>query len=145
MSETPVITRDMIDYEADGSVTVTTANGTRYRVELLPDLDITPFDSDCYDDEDIEAWREDRWEYVSVVVTPLGTLEVDQFELSDSLSGVEFGSHVWNRGTEHEGAITVERIVTQYPVPDMIGELERRIAVYRARTTEHLGALLVEL
>lgn len=135
---TTSITPSMIEYESD-TVTVVNVAGQRYRVELEEDPESTPFDADCYGEEDIEAWREDRWEFVSVVVTPLSVYECDQFELSDALCGVEFGSYVWNRGNEHEGAITLDRLITEHPVPDMVDEVARKVAAYWARQAEHLG------
>lgn len=129
---TVTITRDMIDYEADGSATVT-VDGLRYHVALGQDTDSTPFDADCYSAEDIEAWRGDCWEFVGVVVTPLSVPQPDQRELEDSLWGLEFGSYVWNRGTAHEGDVTTERLITQYPVPDMINEVARMVAAWQVR------------
>jgi hypothetical protein len=35
------------------------------------DNDATPFDADCYTPEDIQAWRNDEWHYVGVVVDVL--------------------------------------------------------------------------
>lgn len=35
---------------------------------LLPDPDTMPSDSECYSPEDIEAWKQDWWSFVGVVV-----------------------------------------------------------------------------
>lgn len=127
------ITKDMISYEGyEGDGPVVTVDGARYRVDLEPDTDATPDDADCYDDDAIQAWRDDLWRYVGVIVTPLDVPEDKQFELSDSLWGVDYGSYVWNKGTVHEGPSDDTYICTVHPVPDMIEEVAGKVADWRA-------------
>lgn len=54
----------------------------------VPDLDMTPFDVEAYDPEDIEAWKNDEWHYVGLVVTA----SLDGLALGEaSLWGIEDG------------------------------------------------------
>ena len=128
------ITRDMIDW-TDDEKPVVTVNGKRYQVELPYDTDSEPFDADCYSPEDQQAWRDNAWHYVGVIVTPLDVPEDKQFELSDSLWGLEFnfpldppqehGGHTYN-STNASYQITV------YPVPDIIDEVTTKVEAWEA-------------
>ena len=61
-------------------------DGFTVTIEMVEDADTTPFDSDCYCESDIEAWRNDEWRYVGFVYTA-------------SLEGVVLGeASIW--GTE---------------------------------------------
>lgn len=118
------ITPDMIDY--DGDAVIVTADGKRYRVTLEDDLDASPTDAECYSEEDIDSWHNDGWRYVGVIVTPLDVPESKQFELSDSLWGVEYyfrldppqtiDGHVY-RYTD------MDYICMVHPVPEMIEQV----------------------
>ena len=44
-------------------------DGFTVTLEMVEDTDSTPFDADCYDESDIEAWRNDEWRYVGFVYT----------------------------------------------------------------------------
>lgn len=46
-----------------------TIAGFEVRAHLEPDLDASPEDYDCFDQADIDAWKNDQWEFVGVVVT----------------------------------------------------------------------------
>jgi len=138
------ITRAMIDYDGRAdvfgrytieAVTITTEDGKRYRVTLESDLDSSPFEADCYSDTDIDAWREDRWSYVGAIVTPLDVPESVQFELSDSLWGLEFDFPLDEPQT-HDGCtfynINAEYRFLVYPVPDMIDEVKHGVERWTA-------------
>lgn len=61
-----------------------TVNGRTVTLTVEPDDDTTPMDADCYDADDIAAWRADDWRYVVVTVEgPDGA--------TASLGGVEYG------------------------------------------------------
>ena len=44
-------------------------DGFTVTIEMVEDTDTTPFDFECYDESDIEAWRNDEWRYVGFVYT----------------------------------------------------------------------------
>lgn len=140
---TPVITRDMIDCTTESQepnlieeVTVT-YKGKRYLIEIVPDTDSTPFDAECYSEEDIEGWRNDQWWYVSIIVTPLDVPGSRQFELSDSLSGLEYDFPL-NPPQEINGRrytrTNTEYQVIHYPVSDMISEVISLVKAYDLQT-----------
>jgi hypothetical protein len=56
-----------------------TIDGFDLAATLEPDHDSTPYDAECYDAQDIEAWRAGDWSYVGTVVTA-------------SKAGIELGS-----------------------------------------------------
>jgi hypothetical protein len=88
-----------------------------YTVELSTDPDASPSDVDHYGDADLIAYRRGAWQYVTVNVTAKLTFSDghchDEIELGDTLSAVEFGDL-------GEQAITLERLIAEYPVPEMI-------------------------
>lgn len=47
----------------------TTLHHVSVTIRVVPDEDTQPSDFDCYDDEQIEAWRNDEWRFVGVIVT----------------------------------------------------------------------------
>jgi hypothetical protein len=127
------ITLDMIDYGYAGDETVTvTVDGKRYSVHLENDLDSTPYDAD-YLDADIESWRNDVWHYVGVIVTPLDVPEGKQFELSDSLWGVEFHlplhrpQQINGRTYRYTG---MDYMIMVHPVPEMIDGVISQVKEY---------------
>ncbi|MFD4406667.1 hypothetical protein ACFWPH_28290 [Nocardia sp. NPDC058499] len=64
-------------------------NGFDLRAVLVPDIDSTPYDADCYSAEDIAAWQRDDWCYVElwVIASRCG------IRLGDACIGnIEFGS-----------------------------------------------------
>lgn len=69
---------------------------------------------------DMEAWRRDEWEFVSVVVTPLHYCEqcraFHEEPRGESLDTVFLG-----RGDGWE--VTIDQLINEYPVPEMIIEL----------------------
>ena len=69
---------------------VTLPDGATARVYVYADDDADPTDADCYDDADVQAWREDRWRYVGV--TAVVTL-ADGRRGEASLWGVEMGAY----------------------------------------------------
>jgi hypothetical protein len=116
------ITRDMLDYDDDA--VIVTVNDRRYRVTTEFDADAAPTDYECYNAEDIDRWHNDDWNYVGVIVTPLDVPSEDQqFELSDSLWGVEYGFPL-NPPLEHDGIrmfyTGMDYMVLVHPVPYMI-------------------------
>lgn len=56
-----------------------TVDGFDIVAYLVPDTDSAPTDFDCYSPEQIQAWREDEWQYVGTIVTA-------------SRAGIELGS-----------------------------------------------------
>ncbi len=135
------VTQDMISYERDGSYLIT-VNSRRYRVEIVPDIDSTPYDADCYSEADVAAWRDDKWSYAGVIVMPLDVPGDVQFELSDSLWGVEVssGGYTWNRGNEFESVITDDHLLASHPVPGMLTELDSRVSEYYTLVTAFRAA-----
>src|SRR6516225_4657969 len=68
-------------------------NGFDIRIDVLPYSDSTPYDADCYDDADIEAWRNDEWFYVGYIYTA-------------TLDGIELGSaSIWGSEWDFPGGI----------------------------------------
>ena len=58
-------------------------DGFTVTIEMVEDADTTPFEFDCDDESDIEAWRNDEWRYVGFVYTA-------------SLEGVDLGeASIW--------------------------------------------------
>jgi hypothetical protein len=98
----------------------------RYRVDIDPDDDAKPAEFDCYDDEDITAFRVGHWQYVNVTVT----VECPGIDITDHLGAVEYG-------TMPNTTIDVERLLNEYPVPDMILTCRHLLADLRSR----LGAV----
>jgi hypothetical protein len=41
----------------------------KINVSTERDIDATPYDADCYTEEQITAWKNDEWHYVGVIVT----------------------------------------------------------------------------
>lgn len=75
-------------YACQGDRIEWTAEGFDIVARLEYDTDTRPEDSDCYDTEDIERWRNDEWFYVGVVLS----VSRNGVELSDyaaSLWGIE--------------------------------------------------------
>lgn len=66
---------------------------------MVEDTDSTPDDADCYDDITKEAWSNDGWRYVGVIVE-LEVLGVTFGE--DSLWGIEHGTLPYDRGDDDE-------------------------------------------
>ena len=62
--------------------------GLRCRVDIDPDSNATPAGFDCYDAEDIAAFRAGRWQYVDLTVT----VECPGIDVTDQLGAVEFGT-----------------------------------------------------
>lgn len=93
---------------------------------LLPDYQTRPEDFDCYDQEDIRAWRDDEWQFVGVVVTVL----VGESVLGvDSLWGVEYGELP---------TVSVDPLQDEHPVWDhnMVESALAAAAVQAARVAD---------
>jgi hypothetical protein len=69
------------DLYRDGALTI--------RGHMLPDVDSTPFEVDCYDQEDVRAWSLRRWAYVGMAVDVVWNGVVIA---SKSLWGIEHGT-----------------------------------------------------
>ena len=91
--------------------------GVRVSVTLVPDWEVNPGDADCYTPDDKAAWLRDEWRYVGVIVTL-----TDHPEIGTSLCGVEYG-------TAPSWSVDLNRIISEYPVPDMIADLLPRVHV----------------
>ena len=87
----------------------------RTTITVRDDLDASPHDAECYGPDDVEAWRNDAWRYVSVeaVVTL-----ADGRQGISAIGAVECGEH-W--GTSWEAAII-------HTVPSLVGEALAEIA-----------------
>lgn len=105
----------------------------RYRVQLVSDYDSTPEGEECYSEADIEAWQNDEWTFVGVIVTPIDVPKSSQFGLSDSLWGVEYEFPL-STPEEYGGVAlfdTGDRYLTMvHPVPDMIDTVRRQVAAW---------------
>jgi hypothetical protein len=67
-----------------------TINGVNYIVRIVPDYDAEPTDFDFYTQREIDAWRNDKWSYVGVLVSP-DIPGLDQEWFDASLWGIEYG------------------------------------------------------
>lgn len=74
---------DVID-----ATTLGTIDGFDISAHIVPDLDATVSDSDCYNATQREAWRNDAWHFVGIIVTA-SRADVDLG--SASLWGCEYG------------------------------------------------------
>lgn len=75
--------RDIIDTRDFGTI-----DGFDIRAVMLADHDSTPFDADCYSDEDIAAWKRDEWRYVGIeVIASRAGVELG----TDSIFGMGYG------------------------------------------------------
>lgn len=121
---TPIILKSDIEYNDDDSWTVTFMD-KRYKVEMPYDDDATVDGADCYSKDDIRKWRNDEWWFVGIIVTPLDVPENVQFELSDSLWGLE-------DNFEMEGSARTDATyhITHYPVPDMLIEVDSKVKAW---------------
>ena len=68
------------NYACDGDRIEWTREGFDFVARLQYDTDTKPTDSECYEPEDVQRWRNDEWFYVGVV-------------LSVSRNGVELSDH----------------------------------------------------
>lgn len=118
--------------------------GLSYKIAVVPDLDSSPDDADCYTATQKAAWARDEWSYVGVIVTPVvnGT---ELLDFDDSLWGLEYGDftmtdeddnvtgRTWltldafTTETVHEMADGTEKRFPAYPVPDMISEVQHKL------------------
>lgn len=116
-------------------------DGIKYRIDVLTDDESSPDDADCYSPTDKEAFDNGLWRYVGVVVTPLID-GLDQGEgqahsyVSASLWGVEYGTmpaepEPYEGGQHGETVIDRERIINDYPVPDLITEARGELVKLR--------------
>lgn len=127
------ITPDMIDYDYYSDKATVTVDGKSYKIEFGPDYDNDVEDTDCYNEEDIAAWRNDEWNFIAVSVTPLDVPERVQFELSDSLCGLEYNFPLATKqvhnGRPYNSTNTDYQIMV-YPVPDMIDEVASKVKLW---------------
>lgn len=57
--------------------------GVNFRVEAFHDSDTRPEHADdCYNEEDIQAWKDDKWEFVELTITPV----VDGVDITSATS-----------------------------------------------------------
>jgi hypothetical protein len=88
-------------------------DGIRYRVDIDPDTDTTPSDFDCYGPHDVAAFHTEAWCYVTVTVT----LNCDHLDISERVTGVEYGSL-------DDIDITIDHLIDDHPVTEMIRACE---------------------
>lgn len=84
---------DCIDRRLIGTYDDNTLTVTAY---MLEDPENSPYDVDCYDAADIEAWRADKWQFVGIVVEV--TNERGEVIGEDSIFGMEYGE--WSDGRD---------------------------------------------
>lgn len=139
---TTVITTDMIDLADGPNAYTVTIGDENYRVEFEFDESSSPDESECYSEEDIQLWRDDHWYYVGVIVTPLDVPERHQFELSDSLWGLELDFPMSTptivNGKRYTHT-TEEYLIVLYPVPDMIEEVAAKVRKWRESVNRMAG------
>jgi hypothetical protein len=84
---TPMFKKPFDGYVCHGDRISCTVGDTTYTARLEVDIDCSPDDFDCYDDEAIAAWKRDEWRYYGVVIDA----ERDGWEKRDlaSLWGIE--------------------------------------------------------
>jgi hypothetical protein len=100
--------------------------GLGFTVELWPDEDSTTDDAECYSPSDIAAWQRDEWSFIGVVVRS------DTGDLQESLWSVEYGScpaetEPFQGGMHEAWTVDTDKIVSEYPVPDLLSELRSRM------------------
>lgn len=67
--------------------------GFTIRIDVEYDADTTPYEFDCYDKDQIEAWEQDEWFFVGYVYTALK-------------NGVELaGESIWGSDYSHDRGI----------------------------------------
>lgn len=112
-------------------------DGKRYRVEAVVEDESTPYDADCYSPEDIESWKDGNWDYVTVIVTPLSVPENVRFQLSESLSAVEYDFR-FDPPVEIDGRTYYttgqDYILCVHPVPDLIDAVARNVKAWELKT-----------
>jgi hypothetical protein len=102
-----------------------TVGGRDYHVELCQDTDSSLEDAECWNDEDIRAYKAGDWSFIGIIVTLLDD-DGGETQFSDSLWGVQYGyTAEWDAG--------LDRLVSEYPVPDMISEIAGRAAEHRRK------------
>lgn len=63
--------------------------GVTLTYEIWRDYDSSPEDAECYDPEDIAAWKKDEWHYYGVTVTAT----LGRFSHEEILGGIDAGDH----------------------------------------------------
>lgn len=91
--------------------------GVSLTYELWRDYDVSPEDAECYDAEDIAAWKNDDWHYYGVTVTAT----LGRFSVQEILGGIDAGDY-WESAANPLD--TEEQIMSTaleyYPVRDMV-------------------------
>jgi hypothetical protein len=137
------ITEDMIEHtdlhtsKSAIDALIVNYDSKRYLVEIVPDEIASIDDADCYSTDDEEAFLNDVWMFAGVIVTPLDVPVSRQFELSDSLWGLEY-NFLLDPPQEIQGRIftrtNTNYLVMHYPVPDMLSEVIRDVKRYDTET-----------
>ena len=118
-------------------------DGYRLTLTVHDDTHTTPGDFDCYDPDDIEAWREDRWRYVGIEVA---VVDDDGAELgSDAVWGFELGDY-WPMSTDAQiWAHAVDGGVVDETLHLATERLERRAARAVQEAEDRRAAVLAEI
>jgi hypothetical protein len=128
-----------------------TAAGLSYRVAVEADLDSRPDDfglypESCYTQKQFEAWQQDRWSFVTVVITPM----VEGFDLSafeTSIGGVEYGSFPMTN--DKDDVLAVEELdlerLTKSHAADRIEELRGQLKAKLGAMSYTLRAVASQL
>jgi hypothetical protein len=90
------------------------SGGLGFTISLYRDPDVDITDSDAYSEADIAAWKRDEWTFVTVEVRS------DVGGIYDDLGACAFG-------TGDGWTVSMDRMVTEYPVPDMLSAVKRKM------------------
>ena len=118
-------------------------DGYRLTLTVHDDTDSRPDDVECFDPEDIEAWREDRWRYVGIEVAvvdddgeELASYAVWGFELGDYWP-MSTDAQIWAHATDGGVVDEALHLATE--------RLERRAARAVQEAEDRRAAVLAEI
>lgn len=93
-------------------------DGVKYFVQVEPDLYTTPadYEPEVYGEATVQAWRDDRWQFVTVVVTPeCNCCGQPDTARAESQSAIEYGELIPGE------FITISTLMGTH-VPDMVAD-----------------------
>lgn len=91
--------------------------GVSLTYELWRDYDNTPEDAECYDAEDIAAWKKDEWHYYGVTVTAT----LGRFSVQEILGGIDAGDYWESAANPLDTEAQIMAVALEYyPVRAMI-------------------------
>ncbi|SIH35613.1 Uncharacterised protein [Mycobacteroides abscessus subsp. abscessus] len=78
-----------------GSKNLGVIDGFDVTAHLEADVDATPFEAECFDQNDIDAWRNDDWRFVGTVIkASKNGIELGEASIWASVYGVIGGKNV---------------------------------------------------